>query len=178
MNNIIRRTELIGMPVIEVQNGRKIGEIKDILFNNQNGIVKGFIIIFNHWIKRQRILTRDYVVMIGQYSLLVQGCINTFDLGHGITQGRDLIGVKLVKEDGYQVGTVSDIFMDKKDWILVGYELSTGIIDDFIYGRSFLRAPIPYGLDNNILVVANNQYGNIRYYENTGIKNIFFNTIK
>ena len=178
MDEIISRTERRGIRVIEIQKGKKIGEIGDILFDNHNGIIKGVMVFLKHWIKKRSILTNERIVTTSRYSLLAYDSIDTTNLGDKIIQGRDLIGVKLIREDGYEVGKVSDIFINRKNWAIVGYELSIGVIDDFVHGRSLLPYTIPYGSDNNALVVTNYQYENIRYYADAGIKNIFFNTIK
>lgn len=178
MGNIVRRAHLIGMPVIDGKSGKKIGEISDIIFVNQQEIVEGLVVVLDHWIKRESVILQRNLATIGEYSVIAHGYISNIILGKAIIWGRDLIGVKLVREDGYEIGKVSDIFLNGTDWLINGYEFSAGVIDDLISGRGFLPYAIPYNMDNNVLVVANSQYDNIDYCGNSGIKNIFLNKIK
>lgn len=178
MGNIIRRLDIIGMPVIDINKGEKIGEIGDIIFENRSGILKGLVAILNHWIKKQVIIMHEHISTIGEYSIVMHGYNDVLYKTYGLSLGKNLIGVKLIREDGYEIGKVSDIFIDKEKWTISGYEFSRGIIDDFVYGRGFIPYPIPYGLDNNALVVTNIQYEDIKLCNDKGIKNIFFNRIK
>lgn len=178
MGTTIRRTHLIGMPVIDGKNSEKVGEVKDITFANYQRTINGIVVMLDHWIKRDIIILRSHMATMGKYAVVANGYTKDYVREHGMAFGSELIGVKLIREDGYEIGKVSDIFIDRTDWTIKGYEFSLGVIDDLINGRGFLPQVVPYSLDNDALVVSSSQYEDISYCDDSGIKNIFFSRIK
>lgn len=178
MGNTIRRTHLIGMPVIDGRSGEKVGEVKDIAFVNYQETINGIVVILDHWIKREIIILRSHMATVGEYAVVANDYMGNYTRGSGIAFGSELMGVRLIREDGHEIGKVSDIFIDRIDWTIKGYEFSLGVIDDLINGRGFLPQVASYSFDNNALVVSSSQYEDISYCDASGIKNIFFSRIK
>ena len=52
-----------------------------------------------------------------------------------------LSGTHVLSQDGQQIGTLADMFIDETSGRVVGYEVSGGFFADTLRGKKFLPAP-------------------------------------
>ena len=147
--------ELVGLSVMTVEKGDLLGEIVDVIYMPVSRKLVGFLItkdknkyfIASHNIKE---VGRDVVIVNDPDCL--QECHEIPGMGIKC-EGNTLAGQKVVTTSGRELGIVSDLVIDEKDLSVVGYEISSGLIQDLLEGRDILslEKDIQYGKDGLIL---------------------------
>lgn len=151
-----RLRELFGLPVLEIETGTQIGEVREVVLDSERACVLGIVISGDEKpFPGQGIFFRNLfrlgldAVMVKQRDAIQESLL---------TQGSEtLLGSLLNKatftETGRKLGTLVDVFFDPVTGEIKGYELSDGIITDLIHGRR--QMPLPQaqviGADNLIV---------------------------
>ena len=90
---------------------------------------------------------------------------------------KKLLNKKVVREDGVDLGIISDIILDPLTGRIEGLELSESVFEDLMAGRRILPyEPYEY-INGDILVITMEQAESIDS-SNRGIKNILFNRLE
>src|SRR5690554_6331561 len=137
MGRIINRNAIIGLPIICEETGSRLGIVEDVKCNL--GLQKiNSIIVVNMGYR-----TRFFNVDLDKIDLLNGVIITTKKdyLGNIDEPGKsNIIGKSVVDGTGQELGTLSNIIFNYDDGQVEGYEISRGIIDDLISGRSIMSA--------------------------------------
>jgi sporulation protein YlmC with PRC-barrel domain len=128
---MIRATELAGRAVVDIDAAEKIGTVDRMILDPDGQCVAGFIIA-RHGSGFPG--TRDHVLLpasavhaIGPDAVTVrQSVVAGSDMARleNLPRGSDLIGRKVVSEDGRFLGKVSDVLIDRTDGRILGYLLA------------------------------------------------------
>jgi uncharacterized protein YrrD len=177
MGDLIRRENLMGLPVLSNYTGEQLGYIINVIFTPDNYRISGIVINTKGLNTKGALISNKDIISLGRYAVIVSypnedsRIINTDNIGVS------MIGARVLREDGYEIGKVSDILIDSETGRVEGYEISKGFFDDFVQGRSFISCRLPYNNDMEALIIGYNQQDDIKPY-NKGIKNIFFNKLE
>jgi uncharacterized protein YrrD len=129
----MRVNELKGRPVVSITDANKIGNIDDVLFDDQLHDVVGFTFkqgMFSH----TDALLRDQVSKIGQDAITISGqdVINDVrripQLANAMTS-HQAAGTKILTESGTLVGTITDLELDDEARTVVRYILDAPLLD-------------------------------------------------
>lgn len=149
-----RVTEIIGLPVINLNSGEKIGEVDDVIFIPISKEIKG-VLVKN---KNKYFVPNHNIHKIGEDAIIInnRNALQKFNktFGIGIKNGdQNIIGEKVITKSGSEKGMISDLVIDENKQILIGYELSEGIIQDLLEGRNILsiEQDLYFGEDTLIL---------------------------
>ncbi|HEX3028974.1 MAG TPA: PRC-barrel domain-containing protein, partial [Clostridia bacterium] len=138
-----RYSEVLGLPVICVENGKKIGIIEDVIFCPKTKETRAFILQRKGCsIDRKVILVKD-VLSLGNDALIVNDCtcaknFKTVKNSEELKNRGDIQGLKIYSKNGENVGTVKDILFDYRTGTIEGVEISDGLIQDIVQGRRIL----------------------------------------
>ncbi|GGD54997.1 PRC-barrel domain-containing protein [Paenibacillus nasutitermitis] len=156
---MIRLQHMIGLPVIEISRGKRVGYVKDVWFNEHwqlDGIVLEAGRRFLTAMKTVRwmdvlICGGDAVLIMSEASVRKMEVIEVLRTFHsGLVHLKDL---PIVTDRGEQLGRVSDVyFEDLLGTQIVGFELTDGFIADLMEGRKWL--PIPQ--DSDLVLLGEN----------------------
>ncbi|NEW04552.1 photosystem reaction center subunit H [Paenibacillus sp. SYP-B3998] len=139
--------DLIGLPVLTVQSGKQIGQVKDLLLDPMWNI-KGIVLETKQWFSSLRYIPWEDLVAAGEDAVtilndnVIQELEQTESL-HALLEGsRKIKGLPVITVGGQQLGMVEDVYLNQ-DWgkQIVGYELSEGFISDLKEGRRWLPMP-------------------------------------
>ncbi len=121
------------MPVIDEHRGTVLGRVMDIIINPQLQ-VEGLLVGSRHG---KRLLLIDHLT-IGQDAILVSDLrgLKRLKNGEHPTMIKDRMGLLVVNHDGRELGVMSDLVVEPESKEVQGIEISSGIIKDFIDGRS------------------------------------------
>ena len=117
---------MLGMPV--VLNGRRIGRVSGVQLSKQLSQVRGVWV--DRGFKPRRYLDEDGIELIGDVSLLAKSA-GRREKGEGKT-----IFTRALAEDGSRAGAITDAYVDPETGEVLALELSRGVWDDLIRGRS------------------------------------------
>lgn len=152
-----RLTELIGLPVLSLNNGQQIGEVQDLVVDISKSTVSGLLIVNETWLSechtvffsdifrigRDAIMLRDASALQPATALEFEDCYRLQELTEKI----------IYTETGMYLGGLVDIFFQPSTGELTGYEVSDGIIADFLFGRKAMPVPQAQMVHPNRLLV-------------------------
>ncbi|MDD3465253.1 MAG: PRC-barrel domain-containing protein [Candidatus Cloacimonetes bacterium] len=174
---IIKRESILGLPVIDGRTGEKIGVVKDLHVKDQNAYLQGFYVTGKGWGNKTIGIAFDDAT-VGYDAIIAEGEVyksSLQEIKSGVIE--KLLKKRVVREDGVELGVISDIILDPLTGRIEGLELSESVIGDLISGRQMLPYEPYESMEGDTLVVTMEQAENITS-GNKGIKNIFFNKIE
>ncbi len=140
---MIKYSEIIGLPVICADNGKKAGIVSDIIFCTEKKEVKGLVLerkgceISCKFVNFRDILNlgRDAVI-INSLSSLEK--LNSSENKELYKSRPRLTGLKVYTQEGQDIGTADDVLFDGTTGRIEGIEVSDGIIRDILSGRNII----------------------------------------
>ena len=128
---MIRATELAGRAVVDIDAAEKVGTIDKIILDPDGRQVAGFVVTRTGsgfpGSKAQALIPSSAVHAIGPDAVTIrQSAVAGSDISRleTLPRGSDVIGRKVVSDDGRFLGKVSDVLIDRGDGRIVGYLLS------------------------------------------------------
>lgn len=169
---MIKRQSIIGLPVIEESTGKKLGIVQDIYTSNHNTQLEGILISTKGWGGKTVGIPFEGIT-IGYDAVITEGGLKSSSqqvLGNK-SELKRLLNKKVVREDGKELGVISDIILDPLSGRITGLELSESVIGDLISGRQILPYEPHEYVEGDMLVITHDQADSIAP-TNKGIKNI------
>lgn len=140
-----RYSEVVGLPVICIGNGKKIGIVKDILLNQELRRVKAIMIETKGYSITKKAIKVEDIRKLGKDAVIVDDrtCVKNLknvDFGHPLKSiGKDVLDVlRIYTKNGEDLGIVKDILIDFGTAHVEGMEISDGIFHDIVQGRKIL----------------------------------------
>ncbi|MDR3271493.1 MAG: PRC-barrel domain-containing protein [Peptococcaceae bacterium] len=153
----MRRTrEIIGLPVLSLHSGQRVGWVQDVIYEEKNNEITG-IILESHFFQSAKGIPRKEIQLIGKDALVIDSEELEEIPGVHVTQK---IGNHVYNQDGDERGTIQDIFLDDEARTVAGYEVSDGLIADLLQGRGMILQQQVYSDSKDTLVVE--EGGNCR----------------
>ena len=144
--------EIIGLPILDLNNGDQVGWVKDVIFDQNKDVVAGIILEGGHLFKSNKGIPRQALVSVGKDAITVSN-----------TSLKEIVGLKWSQKVGNQVytqggdtrGTIEDIFLDDAAEQIVGFEISDGLFADLMEGRGAIFKQHVMVDGKDILIVDN-----------------------
>jgi uncharacterized protein YrrD len=139
--------DIIGKPVVAYDSGEKIETVVDLIFDQNDNRLLGFLIDEGGWFSNAKVLPLELVKAIGIDAVIIptQDAIATsseYAEIHKILEANNILnGTRIMTTDGRDLGTLIDFYFDEKTGAVEGYEASGGLFADAYSGRSFVPAP-------------------------------------
>jgi uncharacterized protein YrrD len=140
-------TDLIGKPVVAFDTGQQFESITDLLFDQENNQLLGFLVDEGGWFSSARVLPIQNIQSIGPDAVIVpakNAVVNAEQVPaiQQILQRNNVLkGTKIMTTDGRDLGTLADLYFSETTGVVEGYEASGGIFADAYSGRAFVPAP-------------------------------------
>ncbi len=135
-----RGREIVGLPVIKLSTGRELGLVTDLSWNHDQRKIKAISLDTGGVVSRLEPIPVGDIVFMGQDAVTVAD--ETTTRGKADSDGDKSIGTAVgllvVTDTGRNLGTFHDLVFDDNGELLVGYEVSGGLVEDFISGREVL----------------------------------------
>ncbi|MFC4768191.1 PRC-barrel domain-containing protein [Effusibacillus consociatus] len=150
----------IGLPVIEVLEGTRIGEVVDVLFDPDNH-ASALLIKKDGLLAGQGIVPLTDLKSVGEDAITIESAdvVKEWESKEYtkclVTGDEALTGKELYTEDGTMLGTVADVYIGTQRDNIVGYEVSDGLLADLVTGRKWIPATDVLQIGNQMIVKAN-----------------------
>jgi len=150
---------MIGKPIVAFDSGEKFNGIVDLIFDQQNNLLLGFLVDEGGWFSTAMVLPLSNIQAIGNDAVIVASrdaiaSASQFpEIQNILEKDNVLKGTKIMTVDGRDLGTMSDLYFDDKTGVIEGYEVSGGIFADAYSGRSFVPAPDTIKIGEDIAFV-------------------------
>jgi len=145
-----RARDIVGLPVIDLKTGDRVGWVQDVVFDPKSDKVSGVLLEGGHFFHVKKGIPRQAVAFIGKDALTV----NTVHLAElkGVLWSQK-VGNQVYAEDGEARGKIEDVFLDDSGERIVGYEVSDGLLADLFQGRGTILQQHVIADGEDVLVV-------------------------
>jgi len=138
-----RYSEVLNLPVICADSGKKAGVVKDILFSLGNRIVIAFLLEHSGLSLNKKVVFISELLSLGGDAAIVNSsnCVSNMNrtaYSEAFHDEGSLLGLKVYSKAGGELGIVKDVLFDYKTGKIEGFEISDGLIQDVIQGRKLL----------------------------------------
>ena len=157
--------DIIGKTVVAYNSGRKLQTIKDLIFDQDENRLLGFLIKESGWFSSAKVLPLSLVKAIGVDAIVVAskeaiGDVSQYPTIEDIIKNNNLLnGTRIMTTDGRDLGKLIDLYFDEQTGIVEGYEVSGGLFADAYSGRSFVPAPQTLNIGRDVAFVPTETVG-------------------
>jgi uncharacterized protein YrrD len=157
--------QILGLPVLSIEEGKQIGEVKHLVLNPKRGTVDFLLVENGAWYLGLKAMPFEAVQGIGEFALTVNSrssisavteCAGVIDL---LEKDLRLPGIKVLSKKGRLIGSVSEYFVNESTGEIIGCQLTAtgadqpaGIIPKNLiltYGGDFLV--VEEGAENQLM---------------------------
>lgn len=153
-----RQSEVVGLPVICVENGRRIGTVEQVLFCPRLRTVKGFLLERKGGRIAKKVILLEDVSHVGRDAIIVKdySCakkLKEAEKKNGLKDRAVVNGLKVYTKTGDDLGIVRDVLFDHKTGTMEGVEVSDGLLEDILRGRYVLPlfGKVEFGEDSMLV---------------------------
>lgn len=154
--------DVIGLPVLDVSSGKRVGIVRDIFFN-QAGELMGVAVEAHALFTKHYYLSfedigaiGDDAVTVGSHRFLSQLYPNQqyYGFSSGKKAYRDL---PIITTNGNELGYIKDVYFMEELGRIIGYEISDGFLSDVTEGRRTIQVPHKIMIGEDAIIVPNNE---------------------
>lgn len=167
MNDLIMRgSDLVGCPVVDVRTGEDVAEVRDIVFDSAGGLLTGFTLNNRGRLtgRLEAVLPIDRVSSVGTDAVMisgVDGIVASADGPDAVTlasESDEVVDDLVVTESGQTLGTVRDVIISGGATPrVVAFEIDGGKV-----GAGLIPASGHSGVSASALIVPDDFEGRIR----------------
>lgn len=138
-----RYSEVLNLPVISAANGKKAGVVKDVLFDTETREVKALLLEHRGMEIGKRLIFLKDILSLGADAVIIDSCDSISVAGRAAyskvfgKKGR-ILGLRIYSKAGEDLGVVGDVIFDWVTGRVESFEVSDGIYQDVVKGRSLL----------------------------------------
>ncbi len=139
--------DIVGKSVIAYDSGERVETIVDLIFDQYDNRLLGFLIDEGGWFSNAKILPLELVKAIGVDAVIIPAedviaFSSEYAAIHQILEKDNVLnGTRIMTTDGQDLGILVDFYFDEYTGVVEGYEASGGLFADTYSGRSFVPAP-------------------------------------
>lgn len=110
--------QILGLPVLSIEEGREIGEVRYIILNPSRGAVDFLLISDDQWYLEHKLLAFKDVKAIGEYALTVAAASSLAPVSSSpgalelLKKDFTLPGIRVLTQGGRLVGSISEYYID------------------------------------------------------------------
>ncbi len=160
---MLRATELIGHPVVTIDGGEDVAEVKDVVYGTVEAALLGFTLNRRGFLggPLKQVLAWERVVALGRHAVMIA---TAGDLSEGDevlvqevrdSRNRDVIGSEVITDAGQRLGEVTDVVVlvtDEPE--VVGYEIGgSEVLTPRSGGHVFIPLPETLAVSGEALMV-------------------------
>lgn len=154
--------EIIGLPVFSVMDGKKIGQVKDLVLNPEEGKLDFILVSNGSWYSGARVLPYKAVMGIGLHAVTTESDslmtnISETASAHSLLQRNiEIKGNKVLTNRGNLIGVVIEYEVDETDGKITKLEYKTAQ-DESVIEVIDANQVLTYGLD--VIVIKEEAVG-------------------
>ncbi|MBW7650783.1 PRC-barrel domain-containing protein [Anoxybacillus sp. ST4] len=125
-------TQVIGLPVISIQNGVQLGQVKSLVVNPEKGTVDFLIVDQENWEISMKAIPFRNVIGIGEFAVTVEEERAVLDL-NVIPIANELVNkkiaikqAKVMTRKGQLLGEATEFYIDEETGQITGIEVQIG----------------------------------------------------
>lgn len=142
-----KRNAFIGKPIVAYDTGDQIGKVEEVLVDLSHSQVVGFVLSEGNWSSNVRVVLLSHIQAAGPDAIIIpsQTVLTNAeqqpDLAQLLEWEKERRQLKILTNDGRDLGAMLDVYFDEKTGVIQGYETKGGLFSEDSFGRSFVPAP-------------------------------------
>jgi uncharacterized protein YrrD len=131
---LVKATELIKKNVVTLDQGKKIEDVNDVIYDPVSNKIKAFLVDPGGWFKDAKVVLFEDVKNVGKDALMVESADVlkkasevSEDVANIAEDKTYLTKTKIITEDGTELGHVSDLLFDSETGVVSELEVSRGL---------------------------------------------------
>jgi len=137
---------ILGLQVISQESAKSLGKVLDLVFDHDADECLGLVLKERGFlgIGSSQVVPWGEILSIGKDAVMVRNedsVVNPADharLQEVMDRDAHLSGTRIVTDDGRDIGTFAEIYVDETTGKTVGYEVSGGFISDTMSGKRYI----------------------------------------
>ncbi len=163
---LVKASKVIGLPVFTINDGRKIENIEDVIYDPIQNRIEALLTEKGGWFSEARVILFDDLEGIGEDAALITSPnqikkISEVEKHIEMIAKNDtyLTNTKIITEDGLELGRVSDIYFNSATGRVEEFEVSQGTIRNFKKGKKRVKISdiVTVGQDATIVRITKQQ---------------------
>ncbi|RZA25459.1 MAG: hypothetical protein EOP10_06795 [Proteobacteria bacterium] len=144
-------------------DGTNLGKVIDLIFDHDADLCVGFVLrekdLFG--LIKPQIVPWEEIVTIGKDAIMVQSASSVITpdevprIRRIMARDTHLSGSKIYSEDGTDLGTFGDVYIDEVTGRVQGYEVSGGFVADTMSGKRYMSVPVDRTVGKDVVIVPN-----------------------
>lgn len=143
---LIKASKVIGLPVFTINDGRKIENVEDVIYDPIRNRIEALLIEKGGWFGESRVILYDDLEGIGYDAALITDrklMRKITEVGKNIQaivkNDTFLTNTRIITEDGIELGRVSDIYFNSQTGRVEEFEVSQGTIKNWKEGKKRVK---------------------------------------
>lgn len=161
--------KLIGLKVLSQTDGADLGQVRDLVFDHEANQCIALVLseraLFG-MVKAQIVLWSE-IAAIGSDAVMVTSEHAKIS-ANDVTRVKELMeaetalsGTKIYTEDGQNLGSFADVYLDEATGKVVGYEMSGGFVSDTMTGKRYMPADHDLVAGSDTILVSSSVAGEL-----------------
>ncbi|ACV61160.1 conserved hypothetical protein [Desulfofarcimen acetoxidans DSM 771] len=159
--------QFMAMPVISLEEGQQIGNIKGLIIDPVKKVVSALVIEQKGWFKEQKFIPFNKINSVGNDAITVEQS-NTIQKGTVMPDiyklykaNLEINGTKIVTETGTALGYIDEYYVQLTDGAIAGIEFSGKLINSMLKGKAYLDSSFIRTIGKEVIVVYEEAMDNI-----------------
>ncbi len=156
----IASRDLIGLPVFSLEEGEKLGQVKELILDPKKKAVAALTVGQKKMFQEEKVIPFHKIEHIGPEALLISTTANLEKKANLpqmiklINRPMAIIGNRIMTQEGTTLGKVREYYADIETGALTNLEMGNHFLDSMLKGRAFLPANqiVVFGAD--VIIVA------------------------
>ncbi len=138
-----RYSEVLGLPVICVDDGKKVGVVKNIIFCPKQKKLLAFLLECKSYELNKKVVLAEDILSLGKAAVIIKDLNSVRGFRKAkkadeLSDKGEVLGLRVYSKAGEDMGIVKDVLFDYKNRTIEGVEISDGLIQDIVKGRNVL----------------------------------------
>lgn len=152
---------LLGLAVIAQNGGENLGKVLDLVFDHDADQCVALVVkerdLFG--LIPAQVVPWEEVLTIGPDAVMVREGKSRIGAGDNprirsvMERDHALAGTRIYTEDGRDLGTFADVYLEPESGRVLGYEISGGFVSDTMSGKRFLPAELGPDIGKDAVIV-------------------------
>lgn len=150
--------QLAGLAVVGEGTGERLGRVQDVLFDPSSGQITAFLVRTGGILAKAQVLTRLFVRSLGADAVLVESG-KVLEEAHadppvpGSLSAHSLDDRPVLDDSGKLLGKVTDVLVDEAALTVTALQLSTGLLEAVLHGKTHIPLPVVKAIGADSIVV-------------------------
>lgn len=159
--------QLLSMPVISLQEGQQIGSVKGLVVDPSLKQVAALVIEQKGWFKEQKYIPFNKVKSVGEDAITIDRTASA-ERGSSLPNimkllkdNIEIIGTRIVTENGTLLGYVDEYYVDLTSGQLVGLEFAGKFLSSVMQGKAFLDTNYILTMGKDVIICSDEAVDNV-----------------